>query len=173
MTAVTSRINAAISYLVTQATSTWGSDQQTHVFDGPTPADFNLEAPSRVWIGADPTKLEAAGDDAVTGDRGVATLTQGRALNETFEITCAVEHWDGGTDLAEARSVAFGYWSTFENFVRGLPPVGPGDTTLGGALGSSGWAQIAGGVQVHQEQQPSGCDVVIVFRVSCIARLTA
>lgn len=169
----TSTINAAINYLVSAARAAWAGDQSVHVFDGPTPAEFNLEAPNRVWIGADPTKDEEAGYDAVTGDQDVATLTQGRTKDETFSITCAIEHWDGGTDLTQARGVAFGYWATFENFLRGIPSLGgPGDVTLGGALGPSGWAKLAGGVQLHQEQQFEGCDVVIIFHVTCKARLT-
>lgn len=173
MSAATSTINAALNYLVATAKAAWANDQSVQVFDGPTPVNFNLEAPNRVWIGADPTKGEEAGDDAVTGDQDDATLKQGRSKNETFSITCAIEHWDGGTDLAEARKAAFGYWATFETFLRGVPGLGgPGDITLGGALGSSGWAKLAGGVQLHQEQQSSGCDVVIVFHVTCTARLT-
>lgn len=164
--------NAAINYLVTTAKNTWGTDQATHVFDGPTPVNFDTEFPNRVWIGADPTK-EFPGDEAVIGNIAPATLTQGRTLDESFDITCAIEHWDGGTDLAEARAVAFGYWATFQNFVRGLPGSGgPGDTTMGGALGTSGWSRISNSYQIHQEQQVPGCDVVIVFHVSCTARLT-
>jgi hypothetical protein len=162
----------AIAYLVAKAEAQWANDLSVVVFDGPTPADFELEAPNRIFIGADPTKLDAEGDDAVTGDQEVATLSQGRTRNEAFAITCAVEHWDGGTDLAEARSIAKGYFDTFEQFLRGIPPIGPGDVTLGGALGTSGWAQIAGGIALHQEQQSTGCAVVLVFHVSCRARLT-
>lgn len=162
----------AMAYLVTTARAQWAADQSAFVFDGPEPVNYDGEFPNKIWIGADPTKAEAAGDEAVTGDQGVATLSQGRTRTERFAITCAVEHWDGGTDLNEARSVAKTYFDTFEQFLRGIPPVGPGDVTLGGALGTSGWAQIAGGIALHQEQQSSGCDVVIVFHVSCTARLT-
>lgn len=173
MSATTSTINAAIGYLVSTAKAAWANDQSVYVFDGPAPVGTALESPNRVWIGADPTKDEEAGYDAVTGDQDVATLSQGRTKDETFSITCAIEHWDGGTDLAEARAAAFGYLATFEKFLRGIPALGgPGDVTLGGALGSSGWAKLAGGVQLHQEQQSPGCDVVIVFHVTCKARLS-
>lgn len=167
-----SQIFDAVAYLVATARSTWANDATVVVFDGPTPADFELEAQNRIWIGADPTKLDAEGDDAVTGDQEVATLSQGRTRTERFAITCAIEHWDGGTDLSEARAAVKGYFNAFEQLLRGVPLVGPGDITLGGALGASGWAQIAGGIQLHQEQQPTGCDVVLVFHVSCTARLT-
>lgn len=166
----TTTINAAIAYLVNTAKSTWASDQNMTVFDGPTPAGFQLESKSRIWIGADPT-LDQPGAEAVTGTTEVATLSQGRSLNEDYAIVCAIEHWDGGTDLSEVRSVAFGYMATFQGFLRGLPPVGPGDTTMGGALGTSGWAQ-ASIASVHQFQQTDGADVVIVFHVLCRARLT-
>jgi hypothetical protein len=169
----TTTIPAALAYLVTTATNTWATDQSVYVFDGPPPVGFNLEFPTKIWIGCDPTKLDAMGDEVVAGDYNVATLTQGRTLQETYSIVCAVEHWDGGTDLNEARAAAFSYFATFENFVRGLPGSGgPGDTTMGGALGTAGWSQVSGGLALYQEQQSPGCDVVIVFHVSCTARLT-
>lgn len=169
----TSTINAAINYLVTTARAAWAADQSTYVFDGPIPAGFDQEFPNKIWIGADPTLDDAPGFEAVTGDHNVATLSQGRSLDEQYNIVCTIEHWDGGTDLSEARAKAFSYWATFENFVRGLPPVGPGDTTLGGALGTAGWAQISGGVAMHQAQKSNGCVVLITFHVQCRARLTA
>lgn len=166
----TTTIHAAINYLVATAKTAWLSDTSMTVFDGPTPANFNLESKSRLWVGADPT-LPDPGADAVTGTTDVATLSQGRSLDEQFAITCAIEHWDGGTDVAEARGAAFGYLATFQGFLRGLPPVGPGDTTMGGALGTAGWAQ-ASIAAVHEFQQSDGVDVVIVFHVLCRARLT-
>lgn len=167
----TTTINAAISYLVATSTTTWAADKTMTVFDGPTPDGYRLESNNRIWIGADPT-LPEPGVGAVTGSTDIATLSQGRSLDEQFAIVCAIEHWDGGTDVAEARAAAFGYMATFQGFLRGLPSVGPGDVTMGGALGPSGWAQasIAG---VHQFQESTGCDVVIVFHVLCRARLTA
>jgi hypothetical protein len=170
MTATTTTINAAITYLVTTATNAWAADQSMTVFDGPTPAGYKLESQNRIWIGADPTLTEP-GAEAVTGTTGVATLSQGRSLNEDFAIVCAIEHWDGGTDFAEARAAAFGYLAVFQQFLRGLPPVGPGDTSMGGALGPSGWAQATISA-VHQLQLDTGADVVIVFHVLCRARLT-
>lgn len=169
----TSTINAALTYLAATARATWAEDSTAFVFDGPTPAGFQQEKPNKIWIGADPMQDDEPGFEAVTGDHTAATLSQGRTLDETYSIVCAVEHWDGGTDLAEARAAAFGYLATFENFVRGVPPVGPGDTTLGGALGTSGWSQISGGIAVHQAQKSTGCLVLITFHVSCRARLTA
>lgn len=170
---ITSTINAAVTYLVATARAAWADDSTAYVFDGPTPAGFNQEVPNKVWIGADPTLDDQPGFEAVTGDHQAATLSQGRTLDESYAIACAVEHWDGGTDLAEARTAAFGYLATFEAFVRGVPPVGPGDTTLGGALGTSGWAQLSGGVAMHQQQQPKGCVVLITFHITCRARLTS
>jgi hypothetical protein len=169
----TSTINAAINYLVATARTAWAADPTAFVFDGPTPAGVDQEFPNKIWIGADPTLDETPGFEAVTGDHAAATLSQGRSLDEQFAIACAIEHWDGGTDLAEARAAAFSYWATFENFVRGRPPVGPGDTTMGGALGTSGWSQIGGGVAMHQAQKSNGCVALITFHVSCRARLTA
>lgn len=169
----TTTIPAALAYLVSTARTTWANDPSVFVFDGPPPVNLNLEASNRIWIGCDPTKAEGMGDDVVIGDYDNATLRQGRTLNETYTIVCAIEHWDGGTDLNEARTAAFGFFATFENFLRGLPNTGgPGDTTMGGALGTAGWSQIKGGLSLFQEQQSSGCDVVIVFHVSCTARLT-
>lgn len=168
----TTTINAAINYLVATAKTAWANDSSMTVFDGPTAAGKGLESHTRIWIGADPTNEEFPGIDAVTGSTSVATLSQGRSLDEQYTITCAIEHWDGGTDLSVARAAAFGYLATFQGFLRGLPPIGPGDTTMAGALGTAGWSQTSIGA-VHQYQLDDGCDVVIVFHVLCRARLTA
>jgi hypothetical protein len=174
MTATTTAINGAINYLVTTSRTTWAADQSMHVFDGPTPAGLNTETPNSVWIGADPTKDDSPGFEAVTGMRqDFATLSQGRTADEWFDIVCAIQHWDGGTDLAEARSVAFSYYRTFELFLRGTAAsAGPGDIRLGNSLGTTGWAGISQ-KSMHQEQQTKGCVVLIVFYVSCRARLTS
>lgn len=169
----TSTIPAAIAYLVATAKAAWANDQSVYVFDGPTPAGFDQEFANKVWIAADPTQEDAPGFEVVVGDQSAATLTQGRTRDESYAIVCAIEHWDGGTDLAEARTVAFGYLATFEGFLRGIPSLGgPGDVGLAGALGPSGWAQLSGGIAVHQDQQTKGCVCLITFHVSCRARLT-
>jgi hypothetical protein len=174
MTATTTAINGAINYLVAKSRTTWAADQSMFVFDGPTPAGFNLEAPNSVWIGADPTRDDSPGFEAAVGQRqDFATLSQGRTQDEDFDIVCAVQHWDGGTDLSEARAAAFSYYRTFELFLRGTAASsGPGDVLLGGALGTAGWAKISQ-KSMHQEQKTTGCVVLITFYVSCRARLTS
>jgi hypothetical protein len=169
----TSTIPAAINYLVSTARTQWAADQTVIVFDGPTPAASGGEFANRVWIGADPMQDDAPGFEAVVGDQDVATMTQGRTRDEQYAIACAIEHWDGGSDLAAARATAFGYLATFEGFLRGVPGTGgPGNIGLAGALGLAGWAQLKGGIALHQEQQTSGCVALITFHVSCRARLT-
>ena len=169
----TSTMFAAIDYLVTTSQAAWANDSTAYVFDGPTPAGFDQEFPNKIWIGADPIQDDAPGFEAVTGDQDFATISQGRTRDERFAIACAVEHWDGGTDLKVARTAAKGYLATFETFLRGTAATaGPGDCTLGGALGPSGYAQLAGGQALHQEQQTTGCLCLITFHITCRARLT-
>lgn len=174
MTATTTAINGALTYLVATAQAAWGSDTSMYVFDGPTPAGFNQETANSCWIGADPTRGEDPGFEAAIGQRQeIATLAQGRTQDEQFDIVCAIQHWDGSTNLAGARATAFSYYRTFELFLRGTAlSNGPGDITLGGELGTAGWAYISQ-KSMHQQQKTTGCVVLITFYVSCRARLTS
>lgn len=158
----TSTMAAAIDYLVTACTSAFGST--AHVFDGPPSADTQLTLDDRVWIGYSPISPDLP---AAAGDQQFATLGA-RSRDETYAIVCAVEHFGGDTTMRPLRDGAFALLATVETLLRGTGG-NPGDCTLGGAVL---FAQISGGLEMHQAQTPAGASVLVQFHVQCRARLT-
>lgn len=168
MTVQTSAISGAWNYLVAAATTAFaGSNPPVLICDGPM-ATVDLEdIQDRVtigWDGADETFVTA-----VDGSQAFPALNRGVTKDETFEIVCSVTHWDGNNSIPSARTAAFALLATFEKLMRGNPPNGTGDVTLGGAVLFAG---IGGGIQVIPELGDQNAAVTIVFRVACRARLT-
>ncbi|WP_051943879.1 hypothetical protein [Streptacidiphilus rugosus] len=159
----TSAISAAVDYLVTAATTAYGTS--AHVFDGPPATDTALDLDDRIWIGFDPVN---EGVPAVTGDQEFAALGA-RSRNETFEIVCAVEHWSGDSTFRGLRDGAFALLAQVEMLLRGTGGQ-PGDCTLGGAVL---YAQVSGGIELHQSSTANGAAVLVLFHISCRARLTS
>ena len=164
MTVATSTIPAAISYLVTAAKAAFPT---ALVLDGPMVVADSEAAADRVTIGwdGDPD----AYTPAVEGDQNFNALNRGVTRDEDYRIVCSVLHWDGNSDMAAARSAAFALLATFERLMRGYPPNGTGDVTLGGAVL---WAHVAGGIQAEYAADSSGTACHVVFHVTCHARLT-
>lgn len=158
----TSSIAAAIDYLVTACTTAVGAS--AHVFDGPPPGDTELVLDDRIWIGYSPLGPDLP---AAAGDQQFATLGA-RTRDETYSLVCAVEHFGGDTAMRPLRDGALALLATVETQLRGTGG-NPGDCTLGGNVL---FAQIAGGIEVHQAQTPAGASVLVQFHVSCRARLT-
>lgn len=162
MSTLTSQIPTVITYLLSQANATYTN---THVFDGPQHNAVELAFPARVWVGCDPMNLETP---AVTGAQAAAALGA-RSRNESFELACAVEYWDGNQDMAAQRTAAFGLLASFETFLRGTAATGgPGNAAMNLA---SGWGEIAT-VETYQIQDDAGSSCTIVFHVAVRARLT-
>ncbi|MEY9837100.1 hypothetical protein [Streptacidiphilus sp. EB103A] len=162
MTITTSSMAAAIDYLVTACSNAFGTT--AHVFDGPPIGDTALVLDDRIWIGYSPI---SAGLAAANGTQDFAALGA-RSRNETYSVLCAVEHWSGATDMRPLRDGAFVLLRQVETLLRGTGGT-PGDCTLGGAVL---FAQLAGGLELHQAQTPDGASVLIQFYVQCRARLT-
>ncbi|MDH6111919.1 hypothetical protein P3T36_006898 [Kitasatospora sp. MAP12-15] len=158
----TSSIGAAVDYLVTACTTALGTT--AHVFDGPPVGDTQLQLDDRIWIGYSPVSPDLP---AATGDQQFAALGA-RSREETVAIVCAVEHFSGTTAMRLLRDGAFALLATVETLLRGTGG-NPGDCTLGGAVL---FAQLSGGIEVHQAQTPAGASVLIQFHVQCRARLT-
>jgi hypothetical protein len=163
VTITTSSIGAAIDYLVSACTSTFGDDAL--VFDGVPSSGTELTLADRIWIGFSPANPELP---VAVGEQEFATLGA-RSRNETSAIVCAVEHADGSTAMQPVRDGAFALLRTVETLLRGTGG-DPGDTTLGGAVLFSG---IGSGIEVYQAQDSNGASVLIQFHVQCTARLTA
>ena len=164
MTVAVSTVPAAISYLVTAAKAAFPN---VLVCDGPMIVVDQQALPDRVTIGwdGDPDTFSSA----VEGDQDFAALNRGVTRNENYRIVCSVSHWDGNGDITTSRTAAAALLAAFERLVRGYPPNGQGDVTLGGAVT---WAHLAGGFQWLYELGPDGAACTVVFHVTCFARLT-
>lgn len=165
MTVQTSAIPAAWNYLVSAATSAFAST--VLICDGPIPV-VDLDAyQDRVTIGWDGDENTFA--DAVTGTQAFRNLDRGITKDEDFEIVCSVTHWDGDNSISSARTKAFALLATFEKLMRGYPPNGSGDVSLGGAVQFAG---IGGNISVIPGVTQDGAFFTIIFHVACTARLT-
>lgn len=164
MTVAVSSVPAAITYLVTAARAAFPNAQ---VFDGPMLTVDQESAKDRVTIGWDGDPDAQA--PAVEGDQDFNALNRGVTRNEDYRIVCSVMHWSGDNDTTAARTAAFALLAAFERLMRGVPPNGQGDVTLGGAVL---WAHLAGGFSVDYQSNTNGTACHIVFHVTCRARLT-
>lgn len=164
MTVATSSIPAALTALVTAATAAFPT---ALVFDGPMLVVDEEAWPDRVTIGWDGDT--EANTTAVEGDQDFNALNRGVTRDENYKIVCSVTHIDGNNDTTEARNAAFALLASFEKLLRGVPPNGSGDVTLGGAVL---WAHVAGGIAVDYVATENGTACHITFHVTCRARLT-
>ena len=165
MTVQTSAIPAAWNYLVSAAQGAYATS--VAVFDGPMPTVDSEDYQDRVAIGWDGDEESLV--DAVTGSQTYNALNRGVTKNEEFELVCSVTHWDGNNSISTARTAAFGLLATFERLMRGYPPNGTGDVTLGGAVLSAGVSRISAVIPILNAD---GASVTVVFYVACTARLT-
>lgn len=165
MTVQTSSIAAAWDYLVDAARAAF--PDTVAVFDGPMPVVDDEDYLDRVAIGWD--GAEESFEDAVTGSQAFRNLDRGINKDELYEIVCSVTHWDGDNNVRTARAKAFALLATFEKLMRGYPPNGSGDVSLGGAVLFAG---IGGAISVIPILNDSGASVTVVFHVACTARLT-
>lgn len=165
MTVATSTIPAAIDYLVDAATAAF---PDALVLDGGPRSTDQQSYQDIVAIGWD-------GDEQMTmpaaeGDQDFAALNRALTRDETFRITCSILHWDGTESYKDARNGVFGMLAIFEKLLRGYPPNGTGDTSLGGAVM---WSHVAGGVALnYTPASANGVAAYITFHVTCRARLT-
>lgn len=168
MSVQTSAIPVAWNYLVSAAMTAFaGSNPPVLICDGPMVVVDAEDFQDRVAIGWDGT--DTPFPTAVDGSQAFRNLDRGVTRDEDFEIVCSVTHWDGNNNVATARAAAFGLLATFERLMRGYPPNGSGDVTLGGAVLFAG---IGGGIQVIPDLSEQSASITIIFRVACRARLT-
>lgn len=164
MTVATSSIPAAIDYLVSAATAAFPG---VLVLDGPPRSTDQQSFQDIVTIGWDGD--EDMTTPAVEGDQDFAALDRALTRDETYRIVCSIIHWDGTDSYKGARDGVFGLFGTFEKLLRGYPPNGTGDTSLGGAVK---FAHVSGGVSLNYTSGPNGVAAYITFHVTCRARLT-
>lgn len=165
MSVQTSSIPAAWNYLVATAKTKFAAS--VLICDGPIPVADLEEYQDRVTIGWDGSAETF--NDAVEGTQDFNALNLGLTKDETYALVCSVTHWDGNNDVSAARTAAFGLLATFEQMLRGVPPNGTGDVTLGRAVLFAG---VGGPIQAWPALTSDGAAFTIVFRVNCKARLT-
>jgi hypothetical protein len=170
MTTATDLIPDVIAYLVAQcqaSTSLGAATPQVGVFDGPTPAGEPLPLPLRLWIGYD--ALSGA-PDAGTATQKFSFLGQSGAYrDETGNIPCTAEAWDGEPSVANVRALCKAITGAVEVLLRGSPSTGgPGDSSMGGLVQ---WSQAEGPFTWTQSLDASGASAMCVFRVTYFARL--
>jgi hypothetical protein len=169
MTLTTSLVHDVINYLVTQCNSSaalGGASPPVLVIDGPTAAGEPLTAQQQMWIGF----------DAVTGGTDAASATQkwpflgtsGAFRDETGAVTCTAQAWSGDLTPATSRAVVKTMVGAVENMLRGYPPAGPGDSSMGGLVQ---WSAVDGPFNWTQSQDNNGFSAMCVFRVTYFARL--
>jgi hypothetical protein len=165
----TSAIPAALDWLVsackTGVTPVGGVMIPVYVQDGPLATMDPLVFPQRLAIGWDSLNPNEPGVD---GHQEFASLGT-RLRDERFDIVCTAEDWSGDVSMKPRRDNCFGLVAQVELLIRGAPPRGPGDTTMGGSVV---YSQISGPLQFHMSQDPSGASATCVFRISARARLT-
>lgn len=164
MSVATSSIPAAIDYLVSAATAAFPG---ILVLDGGPKSTDQQSFQDIVAIGWDGDEQMAS--PAAEGDQDFANLDRALTRNEDYRIVCSILHWDGTDNYKAARTTVFGMLATFEKLLRGYPPNGTGDTSLGGAVL---WSHVSGGIALNYASGPNGIAAYITFHVTCRARLT-
>lgn len=167
MAVLTSRMAAAVDALVDLAnTSTELSAANVAVIDGP----FNqaqhgvAETEARLFIGTS----DPYGDGesvAVDGDQSFRNIGA-RWRDETFEVHCLAEGWNGDGDLRAARNTAVTVFAALEVALRPTPDA-PAAYSPSRAVA---WAGI-GKESITSEYTDDGVYVRVDFTIQCRANL--
>jgi hypothetical protein len=120
-------------------------------------------------VGDDPGAYVTVGEAAENGDTATAEQTESPLgdpgwRDETGEIPCVVEVWEGGTDIAPLRLTA-------RPLLDGCVAAVRADPTLGGLLPAPGTAQITS-LRLREGQTDRGALVQAGFTVTYTALLT-
>ena len=179
MATVTEQIPDVIAYLLAQARTNTSLGAATPVpvviLDGPVATDDAVTLngtglTQRLWIGSDGYVAPGTEAVAATSDQGFAFIDQARTRENQIEVQCAAEAISGDTVMSEARNAAFSVMAAIEVMLRGSPPFGPGDASMGGLVQ---WSEIAGPIELTQQQGDQGAYALVKFRVSAVTRLTS
>src|SRR5262249_17518046 len=186
-TTMTEYIPYVIGYLVEQAQASPYLGQATPavpVLDGPpTTADPLTVNPGGVspylWIASagSPAFYSRHLEAGAPSPQGSAFLDQARTRDDQIDIPCAAECGSGDGNIAAARGTggldgggAFGVMAAVEVMLRGSPPAGPGDASMGGLVA---WSEVTGPISYSTVQKQSGAWVLVTFRVTAFVRLTS
>lgn len=178
MTTLTDKIPDVISYLLAQSAANPALGSATPpvtIIDG-QPATQDVLAVNGtgltqwLWIGSTGLVPSGQPDQAASSQQGFAFLDQARTRDNDLDIACAAEATAGSSVMAEARNGAFAVMAAVEVMLRGSPPFGPGDASMGGLVM---WSEVVGPIDLEQEQTQAGANARVRFRVTATVRLTS
>ena len=136
------------------------------VFDGPQPTAATQGIEQALWIGCD--ALTAGDEPFGTSTQEFAYLgNDATRRNEAGEIICTAKHWTGDTTMQVHRDGCKAIVGVVELLLRGVPPAGPGDSSMGGLVQ---WSEVIES-SWRQRQVASGAEVTCVFKVYFFAKL--
>lgn len=166
MAVLTSRMAAAIDALY-NAASNDDAMRGVAVVDGPlsAAAEEIADSTKRLFIGTTDPRGEGETISA-DGDQAFRTIG-GRWRDETFQVRCMAEGWNGDGNLKQARDDAVAVVAAVETMLRPTP-ANPGAYNLGGAVM---WAGI-GSESITVEYDDDGAYARVDFAVACRANLT-
>ena len=140
------------------------------IIDGEdTTSDALVEA-QRLYIGYDAiagTNSEGA-QEAGSATQKFSFLDQARTRDEIGSVTLTAQDWSGDTNINTHRDACKLLVGAVEVMLRGSPPFGPGDASMGGLVQ---WSQVTDATW-YQDQLQSGAVASCVFKVSYFRRLT-
>ena len=163
----TDLVTDVLDYLVAQcqAAAAGGSLAGVTVFDGPQPSAAATGMEQVLWIGYDPMSPDTPAGDmeeefAFLGDKGATR-------NETGSVVCTAKHWTGDTSFRVHRDGCKAITGAVELMLRGLPPSGPGDASMGGLVF---WSQFTGATW-YQRLADGGAEALCVFKIGYFGRV--
>ncbi len=160
---ITSRVPAAIDYLVTlfQAAATLGqATPPVNVIDGPkVTAD---PGPLALWVGVDDIDPATTLPDAAASTQQWAALGR-MARNEELVIYCTAQAVSGGDDVRTLRLAVAAIVAAVEDLVRG-------DASLGGVVATPGNAAVTA-CQWRQGPTGPGMAARASFEITAQARI--
>lgn len=178
MTTLTDKIPGVIAYLLAQAAvnpSLGAASPPVVIIDGQPPTEDVLAVngtglTQRLWVGSDGWVTSGQMSTAAASDQGFSFLDQGKTRDEQLEVSLAAEAISGDTSIASARAGAFAVMRAIEVMLRGSPPFGPGDASMGGLVF---WSEVGGPIELQQGQITQGACALVKFRVHAFVRLTS
>lgn len=165
---MTSLVPAVIDWLVAAAAGSpllGGSViAPVAVHDGPPVTTDTLAQQRHLWVGADP----GGADLAAEAVQSFPVMDRARTREEEGDVILTADAWTGSSDMKEARDACAAIVAGTEALLRGMPPGGPGDATMGGLVM---WAAVDGPFAWTQRQGQAGAGCACSFRVAYRARL--
>ena len=157
-------------YLLAQcnaAAVTGGALAGVTVFDGEVPKINATGIEQCLWIGWN--ALSAGDEPFGTSTQGFAYLGNDATRRDNAgEIICTAKHWTGDTTMKVHRDGCKAIVAAVELMLRGVPPAGPGDSSMGGLVE---WSEFIEASWSQGLVASLGAQATCVFKVYFFAKL--